>query len=68
MNCVEDLVVRQPGCKILETVHVWRLVKDDSGAVTGVEYESNSKMETAHPPGVLAGQCERRWFRFIQWA
>lgn len=52
---LEDLAISSPErVKIIKKARVTKLVKDDSGAVIGVEYESNAKTETAYGPVVLA--------------
>jgi len=52
---LEDLSVSIPDrVKIIKKARVTQLVKDDSGAVVGVEYESNGKTETAYGPVILA--------------
>ncbi|KAF7973442.1 hypothetical protein HWV62_15138 [Athelia sp. TMB] len=55
MERLEDLAVSQPDrVKIIKKARVTKLIKDDSGAVVGVEYEVKGKTETAHGPVVLA--------------
>ncbi|KAL6308063.1 fumarate reductase [Sparassis latifolia] len=55
MERLEDLSVSIPDrVKIKKKARVTKLVKDDSGAVIGVEYEHNKKTETAYGPVILA--------------
>ncbi|KAF7375925.1 Fumarate reductase [Mycena sanguinolenta] len=55
MERLEDLAVSNPErVKILKKARVTKLVKDDSGAVVGVEYSHGGKTETAYGPVVLA--------------
>jgi succinate dehydrogenase/fumarate reductase flavoprotein subunit len=55
MERLEDLAVSQPDrVKIYKKARVTKLTKDESGAVTGVEYVRNGKTETAYGPVVLA--------------
>ncbi|GBE81477.1 Fumarate reductase [Sparassis crispa] len=55
MERLEDLSVSTPDrVKIKKKARVTKLVKDDSGAVIGVEYEHNKKTETAYGPVILA--------------
>jgi flavocytochrome c len=55
MERLEDLAVSNPErVKILKKARVTKIVKDDSGAVTGVEYTHGGKTETAYGPVVLA--------------
>jgi flavocytochrome c len=55
MERLEDLAVSQPErVKIFKKSRVSKLIKDESGAVTGVEYQRNGKTETAYGPVVLA--------------
>lgn len=55
MERLEDLAVSQPDrVKIYKKARVTKLLKDDSGAVLGVEYIRNGKTETAHGPVILA--------------
>ncbi|KAG1830261.1 FAD binding domain-containing protein [Suillus subalutaceus] len=55
MERLEDLAVSQPDrVKIYKKARVTKLVKDESGTVTGVEYVRNGKTETAYGPVVLA--------------
>ena len=50
-----DLSQSIPDCvKILRKARVTKLVKDQSGAVTGVEYIHNGKISTALGPVILA--------------
>ncbi|KAH8827964.1 fumarate reductase [Flagelloscypha sp. PMI_526] len=52
---LEDLAVSDPErVKILKKARVTKLVKEESGAVTGVEYEYKGKTETAYGPVILA--------------
>ncbi|KAJ7690669.1 FAD binding domain-containing protein [Mycena rosella] len=55
MERLEDLSVSNPErVKIIKKARVTKLVKDDSGAVTGVEYAHNGKTVTAYGPVILA--------------
>ncbi|KAG1807758.1 FAD binding domain-containing protein [Suillus variegatus] len=55
MERLEDLAVSQPDrVKIYKKSRVTKLLKDESGTVTGVEYVRNGKTETAYGPVVLA--------------
>lgn len=55
MERLEDLAVSQPDrVKIYKKARVTRLLKDESGAVNGVEYVRNGKTETAYGPVILA--------------
>ncbi|KAK7057457.1 fumarate reductase [Favolaschia claudopus] len=55
MERLEDLAVSNPErVKIIKKARVTKLIKDDSGAVVGVEYSHSGKTETAHGPVVLA--------------
>ncbi|KAG0702971.1 Flavocytochrome c [Suillus ampliporus] len=55
MERLEDLSVSQPErVKIYKKARVTKLVKDESGAVAGVEYVRNGKTEIAYGPVVLA--------------
>lgn len=55
MERLEDLAVSQPDrVKIYKKARVTRLLKDQSGAVNGVEFIRNGKTETAYGPVVLA--------------
>ncbi|KAF9233487.1 Flavocytochrome c [Melanogaster broomeanus] len=55
MERLEDLAVSQPDrVKIHKKARVTRLLKDESGSVTGVEYVRNGKTETAYGPVILA--------------
>ncbi|KAL0956211.1 hypothetical protein HGRIS_002368 [Hohenbuehelia grisea] len=55
MERLEDLAVSDPSrVKILKKARVTKLIKDESGAVTGVEYSYKGKTETAYGPVILA--------------
>ncbi|KAG6334051.1 hypothetical protein ID866_5039 [Astraeus odoratus] len=55
MERLEDLAVSQPDrVKVYKKARVTRLLKDESGAVSGVEYVRNGKTETAYGPVILA--------------
>lgn len=55
MERLEDLAVSNPDrVKIIKKARVTKLIKDESGAVIGAEYELKGKKETAHGPVVLA--------------
>jgi flavocytochrome c len=55
MERLEDLAVSQPDrVKIYKKARVTKLLKENSGSVTGVEYVRNGKTETAYGPVVLA--------------
>ncbi|KAF7315250.1 Fumarate reductase [Mycena indigotica] len=55
MERLEDLAVSNPErVKILKKARVSKLLKDDSGAVIGVEYQHGGKTNTAHGPVILA--------------
>lgn len=55
MERLEDLAVSQPDrVKIYKKARVSKLLKDQSGAVNGVEFIRNGKTETAYGPVVLA--------------
>ena len=55
MERLEDLAVSDPDrVKILKKARVTKLIKDDSGAVIGAEYERNKKTESAYGPVILA--------------
>ncbi|KAA1476810.1 Flavocytochrome c [Dentipellis sp. KUC8613] len=55
MERLEDLAVSNPErVKIIKKARVVKLVKDASGAVTGVEYEHKGKTESATGPVILA--------------
>lgn len=55
MERLEDLAVSQPDrVKIHKKARVSKLLKDESGAVNGVEFVRNGKTETAYGPVVLA--------------
>ncbi|TFK74546.1 fumarate reductase [Pluteus cervinus] len=52
---LEDLSVSSPErVKIIKKARATRLVKDESGAVVGIEYVANGKTETAYGPVILA--------------
>ncbi|KAG6821015.1 hypothetical protein H0H93_007905 [Arthromyces matolae] len=52
---LEDLAVSSPDrVRIIKKARVTKLVKDESNAVTGVEYTHDGKSETAYGPVVLA--------------
>lgn len=52
---LEDLAVSSPDrVKIIKKARVTKLVKDDSGAIIGAQYEVNGKTETAYGPVILA--------------
>lgn len=52
---LEDLAVSIPDrVKIIKKARVFKLLKDDSGTVVGVEYEVNGKNETVYGPVILA--------------
>ncbi|KAG9309343.1 Flavocytochrome c [Chiua virens] len=55
MERLEDLAVSQSDrVKIFKKARVTKLLKDESGAVNGVEFVRNGKTETAYGPVVLA--------------
>ncbi|KAI6121313.1 Flavocytochrome c [Pisolithus sp. B1] len=55
MERLEDLAVSQPDrAKIYKKARVTKLLRDESGAVVGVEYVRSGKTETAYGPVVLA--------------
>ncbi|KIK27845.1 hypothetical protein PISMIDRAFT_674136 [Pisolithus microcarpus 441] len=55
MERLEDLAVSQPDrVKIYKKARVTKLLRDESGAVAGVEYTRSGKTETAYGPVVLA--------------
>ncbi|KAI6000781.1 Flavocytochrome c [Pisolithus albus] len=55
MERLEDLAVSQPDrVKIYKKARVTKLLRDESGAVAGVEYTRSGKAETAYGPVVLA--------------
>jgi len=55
MERLEDLAVSDPDrVKIYKKARVSKLLKDDSGAVIGVEYQRGGKTETAYGAVVLA--------------
>lgn len=55
MERLEDLAVSIPDrVQIKKKARVTKLVKDDTGAVVGVEYTHNGKTETAYGPVILA--------------
>jgi succinate dehydrogenase/fumarate reductase flavoprotein subunit len=55
MERLEDLAVSDPErVKILKKARVVKLLKDESGSVTGVEYAHNGKTESAYGPVILA--------------
>ena len=55
MERLEDLAVETPDrVKIKKKARVTKLIKDEQGAVVGVEYSHNCKTETAYGPVVLA--------------
>ncbi|PPQ98381.1 hypothetical protein CVT24_004060 [Panaeolus cyanescens] len=55
MERLEDLAVSNPErVKILKKARVTKLIKDESGAVVGTEYEYKGKTETAYGAVVLA--------------
>ncbi len=55
MERLEDLAVSIPErVTILKKARVVKLLKDDSGAVVGVEYTQNGKTSTIHGPVILA--------------
>ncbi|KIM45071.1 hypothetical protein M413DRAFT_66523 [Hebeloma cylindrosporum] len=55
MERLEDLAVSNPErVQILKKARVSKILKDESGAVTGVEYVRNGKTETAYGAVVLA--------------
>jgi flavocytochrome c len=55
MERLEDLAVSNPErVTILKKARVSKLVKDESGAVIGVEYERSGKTETVYGPVILA--------------
>jgi succinate dehydrogenase/fumarate reductase flavoprotein subunit len=55
MERLEDLSVSNPErVKVIKKARVSKLLKDDSGAVIGCEYERAGKTETAHGPVILA--------------
>ncbi|KIM77168.1 hypothetical protein PILCRDRAFT_77009 [Piloderma croceum F 1598] len=55
MERLEDLAVSQPEhVTVLKKARVSKLLKDDSGAVIGVEYQRNGKTEAAYGPVILA--------------
>ena len=52
---LEDLAFSSPErIKIIKKARATKIVKDDSGAVIGVQYEVDSKTETAYGPVILA--------------
>jgi len=55
MERLEDLSVSDPDrVKIVKKARVTKLLKDESGAVVGVEYSHGGNTHTAHGPVVLA--------------
>ncbi|KAI6032751.1 Flavocytochrome c [Pisolithus orientalis] len=55
MERLEDLAVSQPDrVKIYKKARVTKLIRDESGAVAGVDYIRNGKTETAYGPVILA--------------
>ncbi|KAJ7188556.1 fumarate reductase [Mycena filopes] len=55
MERLEDLAVSTPErVRIIKKARVTKLLKDDSGAVIGVEYTLNGKTITEHGPVILA--------------
>lgn len=55
MERLEDLAVSDPArVKIIKKARVSKLIKDDSGAVVGVEYLHGGKTESVYGPVVLA--------------
>ena len=55
MERLEDLAVSDPDrVKILKKSRATKLIKDESGAVVGVEYTRNGKTESAYGPVILA--------------
>ncbi|KAJ7072559.1 fumarate reductase [Mycena amicta] len=55
MERLEDLAVSNPErVKIIKKARVSKIVKDESGAVIGVEYQHAGKSNTAYGPVVLA--------------
>ncbi|KAH9485209.1 Fumarate reductase [Psilocybe cubensis] len=55
MERLEDLAVSDPErVKIIKKARVTKLVKDESGAVVGVEYQHAGKTESAYGPVILA--------------
>ncbi|KAF9467325.1 fumarate reductase [Collybia nuda] len=55
MERLEDLAVSNPErVRIIKKARVTKLVKDQSGTVTGVEYLHNGKTESAEGPVILA--------------
>lgn len=55
MERLEDLAVSQPDrVKVYKKARVTRLLKDESGAMLGVEYIRSGKTETAYGPVILA--------------
>jgi succinate dehydrogenase/fumarate reductase flavoprotein subunit len=55
MERLEDLAVSDPNrVKIFKKARVSKLLKDESGAVIGVEYQRAGKTDTAYGPVVLA--------------
>jgi len=55
MERLEDLAVSDPNrVKIFKKARVTKLLKDESGAVIGAEYQRAGKTETAYGPVVLA--------------
>ena len=55
MERLEDLTVSDPNrVKIIKKARVTKIVKDQTGAVIGAEYEHKGKIETAYGPVVLA--------------
>ncbi|KAF7321387.1 Fumarate reductase [Mycena kentingensis (nom. inval.)] len=55
MERLEDLAVSNPErVKIVKKARVSKLLKDESGAIVGVEYQHAGKANTAHGPVVLA--------------
>ncbi|KAG6378370.1 Flavocytochrome c [Boletus reticuloceps] len=55
MERLEDLAVSQPDrVKIYKKARVSKLFKDESGAISGVEFVRSGKTETAYGPVILA--------------
>ena len=55
MERLEDLATEIPDrVQIKKKARVTKLIKDDSGAVIGVEYVHNGKTENAYGPVILA--------------
>lgn len=55
MERLEDLAISQPErVKIVKKARVTKLVKDENGHVSGVEYVLGGKTETAYGPVILA--------------